>query len=435
MPATGSQPLSSSPRLGTPGTLWSSTYCFWSRASLGASCHTRRPDRSKGMALCRYALLAAVLGLAAHSAHAQDTRQRLIVFGDGLADNGNGGAQLYARGLTGNDTLAFPPSPYLPGRFTNGYVMPEYLAQYLDLQLFDFAIAGATSGATSSFFQIQNNTVGVPNNITTPRNVNVPSVFNQVTNYVNITSSISANDFYALIVGSNDYYDILAGANTTVAQVVGRIQQSAATLYGSGVRKLVIAEVPPLQATPFAQAQSAGVRTQLTNLVTQHNSQLSTAVSSLSRQYPQGTFAIIPVYTMVNSIASNPTRYGYTNATTQCYGTVSQPIGTGGLSVCSDPGAHIFWDRLNPTTNVHQQIAATAAREIAFTAGVPAMAPAVQALPVQLSVHGHLDQSTPQEALSGKLALLHKRGKVERAYKGVQIAREPSADCPFCTKI
>lgn len=59
----------------------------------------------------------------------------------------------------------------------------------------------------------------------------------QVTNYVNLTSAISANDFYCLIVGSNDYFDILAGANATVSDVVGRIQQTAATLYGSGVRR------------------------------------------------------------------------------------------------------------------------------------------------------------------------------------------------------
>lgn len=64
------------------------------------------------MGLCRYALLAAVLGLAVQSARAQTTRQRLVVFGDGLADNGDGGAQLYARSLTGNDTLVcFLTSP------------------------------------------------------------------------------------------------------------------------------------------------------------------------------------------------------------------------------------------------------------------------------------------------------------------------------------
>ena len=57
------------------------------------------------MAFCRYALVAAVLGLAAQSTYAQTQRQRLVVFGDGLADNGDGGAQLYARGLTGNTTL------------------------------------------------------------------------------------------------------------------------------------------------------------------------------------------------------------------------------------------------------------------------------------------------------------------------------------------
>ena len=121
------------------------------------------------------------------------------------------------------------------------------------------------------------------------------------------------------------------------------------------------------------------LQTELTNLVTSHNAMLATMVRNLSSTYPQGVFAILPTYTIVNSIASNPTRYGYTNADTQCYGTAAQPVPTGGATVCPTPSTHIFWDRLNPTTSVHQQIAAVAAREIQYSTGAPAMAPAGQA--------------------------------------------------------
>ena len=57
----------------------------------------------------------------------------LVVFGDSLSDNGN--LQGYAASL---------PQPIaVPATFTNGDVWPNYLADDLNLELRNFAVAGA----------------------------------------------------------------------------------------------------------------------------------------------------------------------------------------------------------------------------------------------------------------------------------------------------
>src|SRR5215831_1356590 len=69
---------------------------------------------------------------------------RIVVFGDSLSDTGN----FYS--LTGNQ---LPPSPYSNGRFSNGSLWVEYLADDLGMQVLqedNYAVAGATTGHLNS---------------------------------------------------------------------------------------------------------------------------------------------------------------------------------------------------------------------------------------------------------------------------------------------
>ena len=57
----------------------------------------------------------------------------VVTFGDSVSDNGN----------TFRLTLGrIPPPPYYKGRFSNGPVWVEYLADYLHAKLHDFAFGG-----------------------------------------------------------------------------------------------------------------------------------------------------------------------------------------------------------------------------------------------------------------------------------------------------
>lgn len=82
------------------------------------------------------AVAAASLFLCALPAQAA-THSGLFAFGDSLSDNGN------VLALTGGAT---PGAPYVGGRFSNGMVAVEYLAQNQGLALYDYAYGGATTG-------------------------------------------------------------------------------------------------------------------------------------------------------------------------------------------------------------------------------------------------------------------------------------------------
>src|SRR4051812_8541313 len=67
---------------------------------------------------------------------------KLVVLGDSLSDTGN----LFA--ATGG---AIPPSPYYLGRFSNGPVWVEYLAEALDVPFEDYAYGGAKTDEGNLF--------------------------------------------------------------------------------------------------------------------------------------------------------------------------------------------------------------------------------------------------------------------------------------------
>ena len=85
-----------------------------------------------------YAASVAAIWMATSLVASASSFSSVIVYGDSLSDNGN----LYA--LSGD---TYPPSPpYYDGRFSNGPVAVEQLAADLGVPLYDFAVAGATSG-------------------------------------------------------------------------------------------------------------------------------------------------------------------------------------------------------------------------------------------------------------------------------------------------
>ena len=78
---------------------------------------------------------------------------QVVVFGDSLSDNGTGfyavTTAAAAAGVPGVFPVPFSP-PYDSGRFSNGPVAVERLAQQLGAPLVDLAQGGATTGIGNS---------------------------------------------------------------------------------------------------------------------------------------------------------------------------------------------------------------------------------------------------------------------------------------------
>lgn len=261
-----------------------------------------------------------------------DPFSRIIVFGDSLSDTGN----LYQ--LTGG----YPPPPYADGRFSNGRLWVEHLADDLGMQIDpadNYAVGGATTGAENS----NDGLFGLV----------YPGLQGQIETFVATLPASGADPdaLYLLWCGANDFFNALAN-ETAPADLMGigvsNTVHAVHVLWQSGARHIVVGNIPDLGITPLGLGSvSPALLTQLTDA---YNQALQTALSAL-------THAGIPVITVdafstLQAMVGQPEQYGFMN--------VTQPF----LQTGGDPASFLFWDVVHPTTGGHKVLAQEAVRSL-----------------------------------------------------------------------
>lgn len=262
--------------------------------------------------------LAICLGTAAH---AQFTS--LICFGDSLTDSGN----LYA---LSSGTL--PPSPpYFDGRYSNGPLWIEGLADGLTLPAptpastggRNWAFAGAAAGPGFSF--------GV-----------IPNLKTQVDAFLSSTSP-TPTDLVAYFGGANNIFNGQAPASV-VQQIIADLD----TLADAGARHFVVGNLPPLGLTP----EYIGTPDEpLLNASTAaFNAALAAALDSFARR-TTATVYEADVAQLFADINADPAAFGFTNLTA--------PALVNGAPV-PNPDEYLFWDNIHPTRVAHAALASRA---------------------------------------------------------------------------
>ena len=235
-------------------------------------------------------LIALIVGSVSGTARAQvPAFDALYVFGDSLADNGNDFATTQAAQFD----PAIPPSvsphrTYFEGRFSNGYVAPEYLWQalsgnapgsaqglkpFLTQQLFplgpavDFAFGGT----------------GTPFLDQTPGGFWVPGLKGQVDLYRHAPQPRRKpkRPLFVIVTAANDYRIDQFNVPLSIETVVGNIVDSIRTLYQSGARDVMVMNLPDLGLVP-----GAGDPATETALSLAHNAALKAALDTLDAQIP-----------------------------------------------------------------------------------------------------------------------------------------------------
>lgn len=295
-------------------------------------------------------LLAVALAAAATPALADDAFSQTIFFGDSLTDSG------YFR-----PTLVqiAGPSAASAGKFTTnpGLVWAEWVADYYGNEAFpgnqgglNFAVGGARNGTNSA------QTFG-------PITVPVPSLSQQITNYLATTGGVAnPNALYTVWGGANDLFAITnagAPATTTLTNAVAAQVQNVGRLTSAGAQYILVPTVPDLGLTPAFRAQGATAQAQGTALSTNYNAALFSGLASAGlRVIPLDTFNLL------REVAANPSAYGITNTT----GTACQPQITAQSLTCNPatyatPNAdrtYLFADGVHPTSVAHEVVAAYA---------------------------------------------------------------------------
>lgn len=258
----------------------------------------------------------------------------VVAFGDSLSDNRN----FY------QTTLGFlPPSPpYAAGRFSNGPVWVEYLAQDLQVPLINYAFGGATSGNINA---AEDDIPAALQPFVPP----LPGLQQEINSFVSLTPMADPNALYTVWAGANDYL----GADVTDPFIpVANIRQAVQTLAGAGAKTILIPNLPDLGQLPATRLSAASQP--LSQLTIAHNTLLANALTLLKPTLaPDVNLLLLDVNTLVNQAISNPSSLGFTNATDSC-------LSLSPFSLCSNPDQYVFWDDIHPTTAAHRQVAGLA---------------------------------------------------------------------------
>ena len=266
---------------------------------------------------------------------------KIYAFGDSLSDTGNISA------ITGID---FPPPPYFEGRFSNGPVWVEVLAEKLGVEVENFAVGGATTGDRNTSDNI------LPQ---------LPGLEQQIDNFVTVTNSMAESDaLYTIWAGADDY---LPTENPTFMPfdtpdvTLSNIQTAIDDLIGVGAKKLMVLNLPSLGKVPRTSSSLDGICPPdeqfdadcLNDLTIAHNNGLSSLSNALSTEVE---ITLVDVNSLFDRALANPELFGFTNVTEACLKT-SVP------SICSNQDEYLFWDFIHPNSQGHRLVG-----ELAFQA-------------------------------------------------------------------
>ena len=248
------------------------------------------------------------------SAQQPEPINELYVFGDSLSDVGT---VFRATGGT------YPPSPtYYQGRYSNGRVWAEYLADRLHLssrQTNNFACGGATTGSE--------------------RNTLVPGLLTQVQSFTQTHQQTNPNGLYVLWAGANDYLQGVSSATVPVENVTGAIT----SLAGVGAKKILVANLPDLGQLPATRTSANSAS--LSALTQAHNQGLRRSLKLLSQQYSDLQIVTLDANTLYRDAITNPAAFGFTNVMSSCLS---------GSRACGNSDQFLFWDGIHPTTAAHR---------------------------------------------------------------------------------
>jgi thermolabile hemolysin len=265
--------------------------------------------------------LTAFMTVLTFSTQRSEPINQLVVFGDSLSDTGT--VFRATGGLYPSDP------PYFQGRYSNGRVWVEYLADQLGLsagQISNFACGGATTSGEFSNL--------------------VPGLLAQVQSFTKRQSNTTSNVLYVLWAGANDYLQ----GTTNPTLPVANISKAIESLAGIGATKILVANLPDLGQLPATR--NTANSSNLSTLTEAHNSGLRRSLKVLKQRRSDLQIAMLDANSLYRQAITNPAQFGFTQVTSACL------IGS---SSCRNPEQFLFWDSIHPTTAGHQILATTTA--------------------------------------------------------------------------
>ncbi|MEM6753260.1 MAG: phytase, partial [Cyanobacteria bacterium P01_C01_bin.38] len=256
-----------------------------------------------------------------------------ITFGDSLADVGN-----VFLATQGSQPLS---PPYDDGRFSNGKLVPELIAEELGFSASTPSLAGGNNYAFGGAEAGSGFADGT-----------IPNVGEQIKLYL-ATNTPAATDVFFISAGSNDLLpDTDAGTTDqnipTPENVLEGLTENITTLADAGAENFIIPNLISL-GTVLPLAQNTVISNALNTASSQFNTLFDTELDELEDELGINIIEL-DVAQEVAQIQSNPNDFGLTNVNAPALNTE-----TG--AVVPNPDEYFWWDGIHPTAAAYSLVA------------------------------------------------------------------------------
>mmetsp|Transcript_30772 Transcript_30772/g.56349 ORF Transcript_30772/g.56349 Transcript_30772/m.56349 type:complete len:350 (+) Transcript_30772:161-1210(+) len=266
----------------------------------------------------------------------------MVVFGDSFSDIGN-------INIASNKTQ--PGIWSYAGRYSDGRVWQEYVAQFLGLPSPEPSQAGgkvfAWGGATTN-----NDYVSA---FSTALDAVVPAVDQQITEYVDGTLGVDEDALHVVFSGYNDYWwYVFRNFTTTTGQdlnmtnvyttVAREVLTQVRRLYDAGSRHFLVGNVPNMTSWAEAQGQSQEVLNAYRTLALGHNNLLLALLSEFEQSTTDTTVYKLDYFDSMDCLNEREDFLGFRDLIDACH---SQDQN------CGNVFSYKFWDEYHPTTHSH----------------------------------------------------------------------------------
>lgn len=309
----------------------------------------------------------------------------IIVFGDSTVDPGNNN---YIPCLLKSD---FPPyGRDLPGgrptgRFSNGRIPPDYLAEAIGLHVMVPAYLDPKKSISDLAVAVSFASAGTGYDNATAAILNVLPLWKEVEYYKeyqrrlrSYLGSKKANviireALYLVSIGTNDFlvnYDIFPTRKAHYSKdqyedfLLDIAENFIRDIYVLGARKIVYTGLGPIGCVPLERTvnilESHGCREEYNTVAKNYNVKLQKLLLKLNAELPGIKAIFSNPYEPVEQIVQNPRKYGFEETSKACCGTGSFELGflcnKDTPFTCPDADKYLFWDSFHPTDKANHII-------------------------------------------------------------------------------
>jgi phospholipase/lecithinase/hemolysin len=262
----------------------------------------------------------------------------LVIFGDSLSDTGN--VAIATGGALPN------PALYFQGRFSNGPIWVDALAQELGEPAVQPSLAGgldyAFGGATVAL-----------QNQPPPFNA-FPRVAQQVDQFLADHHS-AGDDLIVVWGGANDFIESFASPTGPISPIL-----SADTLVGSletlaqrGGREFIVPNLPPLGETPFIRGLGVpGLSAAADQWTAAFDTELTADVGNFQSSHPGAIVVSVDIAGLFQQVTQPGNPFGFVNTTDAVGPLVPGTVFLAAVTA-SDPQDYLFYDGVHPTSKAH----------------------------------------------------------------------------------